>query len=296
MKNKNKVNISNNGPNTSKNMLQKREKLPLKDNNDKNKQAQKNENLDNSQKNANSNFCDKIKNFILDIWANKLKRYIAIGIISAILLIIIVVIIVVCVTNKKDKENSENKENSSEPEFITPDCTGVCSKPYDIKVYSDSKLKEKLKECNYQEDSELFKFVLDAIKRHNILRACHNAQPLMFNCEIMKISQDYAETKPNGHSGTRLNGQWMGENLYWSWGKDLTGDYPVDKWYSEIKDYNFETGNSNGGTTGHFTQVVWKDSKELGIGYYCENKACTVVGNYFPGGNFNNDYINQRTF
>ena len=85
----------------------------------------------------------------------------------------------------------------------------------------------------------------------------------------------------------------MGENLYWSWNKDLTGDYPVNKWYSEIKDYNFETGTSNGGTTGHFTQVVWKNSKELGIGYYCVNKECTVVGNYFPGGNFNNDYINQ---
>ena len=49
----------------------------------------------------------------------------------------------------KDKDNNE----SSEPELINPDCAGVCDKPYDIKVYSDSKLKSKLKECNYQENT-----------------------------------------------------------------------------------------------------------------------------------------------
>ena len=294
MKNRSKLNILNNAPNTSKSILQKREKLPLKENNGKNQQNQKNEGNKNSNKNNTKNninqnsesFFTKVKNFFKDIWANKLKRYIAIGIISGILLIIIVVVIVVCVTKKKP---TKKKSLDEELDFIE----GECTKPYKVNVYSDDELKEKLKECKYEENSELFNFALEAIKRHNILRACHNAQPLMFNCEIMKISQAYAETKPDGHSGTEFNGQWMGENLFWSWGMDLTGDIPVDDWYSEIKNYNFETGTSKGGVIGHFTQLVWKNSRELGIGYYCENKACTVVGNYFPGGNFNNDYKNQ---
>ena len=285
MKNRTKLNISNNGPNTSKSILQKKEKLPLKDDNGKNKQNQGNKKSiknniknNNNQNSNNSSFWNKVKNFFKDIWANKLKRYIAIGIVSGVLLIIIIVIIVVCVTKKKSSD----------------DFTGNCSKPYNVKVYTDNELKEKLKECNYEENSKLFNFALEAIKRHNTLRACHNAQPLMFNCDIMKISQEYAERKPEGHSSNTYNGQWMGENLFWSWNMDLTGDYPVDDWYSEIKYYNFETGKSNGGVTGHFTQLVWKNSKELGIGYYCDsNKACVVVGNYFPGGNFNNDYKNQ---
>ena len=195
--------------------------------------------------------------------------------------------------SKSDSDSDSASDSTNEPELIDPDCTGVCDKPYDIKVYSDSKLKSKLKECEYEEDSELFNFVLEAIKRHNILRACHNAEPLMFNCEIMKISQDYADTAPDSHSSNNYNGKWLGENMFWSSGKTLTGDYPVNTWYSEISNYNFETGKSNGGTTGHFTQVVWKDSKELGIGYYCNGSKCTVVGNYFPGGNYNNQYLNQ---
>ena len=296
MKNKNKLNISNNAPNTSKSILQKRERLPLKDNNGKNQQNQnnagnKNSNKNNTKNNNNQNsesFLNKTKNFFKDIWANKLKRYIAIGIASAIVVIIIIVVVVVCVTKKKSNEN-KNKSTDDEFDFTV----GECTKPYNVNVYSDDELKAKLKECKYEENTELFNFALEAIKRHNFLRACHNAQPLMFNCDIMKISQAYAESKPEGHSGTKFNGQWMGENLFWSSGMDLTGEIPVDDWYSEIKNYNFETGASMGGVIGHFTQLVWKDSKELGIGYYCENKACTVVGNYFPGGNYENQNKNQ---
>ena len=46
-----------------------------------------------------------------------------------------------------------------------------------------------VKECGLDKDSELLKFYLSSIKSHNIFRACHNAPPLIFNCEIMKISQ-----------------------------------------------------------------------------------------------------------
>ena len=76
----------------------------------------------------------------------------------------------------------------------------------------------------------------------------------MFNCEIMKMSQDYAETEASWHSSNDYNGQWLGKIcIGWSSGKTLTREDPVNKWYNEINNYNFETGKSNGGTTGHFT-------------------------------------------
>jgi hypothetical protein len=38
-------------------------------------------------------------------------------------------------------------------------------------------------------------------------------------------------------------------------------------WYDEVTNpgYNFETGGFSGGT-GHFTQLVWKGTTELGCG------------------------------
>ncbi len=42
---------------------------------------------------------------------------------------------------------------------------------------------------------------------------------------------------------------------------------------------------------GHFTQVVWKDSKEFGLGVAMSNDgAVYVCANYYPPGNFNNAY------
>src|SRR6218665_779243 len=44
----------------------------------------------------------------------------------------------------------------------------------------------------------------------------------------------------------------------------------------------------------HFTQVVWKDSKELGIARgQTRDGTWMIVANFFPPGNFNNDYANN---
>lgn len=45
--------------------------------------------------------------------------------------------------------------------------------------------------------------------------------------------------------------------------------------------------------SGHFTQVVWKDSKRLGIALVKNNNNTIVVANYDPPGNFIGDYINN---
>lgn len=38
---------------------------------------------------------------------------------------------------------------------------------------------------------------------------------------------------------------------------------------------------------GHFTQVVWKDSTELGVGMATDGNKAFVVGQYRPAGNMN---------
>ena len=88
-----------------------------------------------------------------------------------------------------------------------------------------------------------------------------------------------------------LDGKYVGENLYMSMSSSklyyICGDMSK-AWYSEIKDYNFKTGKSTG-VTGHFTQLIWKDSKEDGFGIAFNGNYVFTVANYFPGGNFNMD-------
>lgn len=67
----------------------------------------------------------------------------------------------------------------------------------------------------------------------------------------------------------------------------------VDLWYNEIKDYDFQTAKSkNGNPTGHFTQVVWKASNNLGcgLGINSKDKRFYGVTRYTPTGNLNGLY------
>lgn len=65
--------------------------------------------------------------------------------------------------------------------------------------------------------------------------------------------------------------------------------------YNEVCKPGYTFGQDSGsGRTGHFTQVVWKESVELGIGKADIDKdgmKCTyVVGRYRPAGNMMGDY------
>jgi hypothetical protein len=62
-----------------------------------------------------------------------------------------------------------------------------------------------------------------------------------------------------------------GENIFMTWTSGLIdppkGNVAVDSWYSEKKDYLFGLPNPpNFFQVGHFTQVVWVDTKQLGCG------------------------------
>lgn len=66
----------------------------------------------------------------------------------------------------------------------------------------------------------------------------------------------------------------------------MHGKDAVDAWYDEINKHTFGVEPKTTGT-GHFTQVVWKDSKTLGVGM-CKNSKgqVFVVCNYDPPGNY----------
>merc|ERR1712156_49352 len=63
----------------------------------------------------------------------------------------------------------------------------------------------------------------------------------------------------------------QGENLSWkmdSRGVSLEAAAigACESWYDEIKDFDWINYRNHTGVVGHFTQLIWKDSTELGIG------------------------------
>ena len=130
----------------------------------------------------------------------------------------------------------------------------------------------------------------DLLDRHNLYRAKHQAPNLERLAALETIAQAYSEKLVSlgylVHSSNTLNGNYIGENLYFGYNAGYLGHKPVDAWYDEIKDYDFAKSEFTSGT-GHFTQVVWKNSKQVGCGVACgTNDYCYVTCNYYPGGNY----------
>lgn len=105
-----------------------------------------------------------------------------------------------------------------------------------------------------------------------------------------RYSEALASTRILKHSPESSRGQ-CGENLAWA-SYDQTGKEVADRWYSEIKNYNFQQPGFTSGT-GHFTAMVWKNTKKMGVGKASASDGSSfVVARYFPAGNV----VNQGFF
>ena len=83
----------------------------------------------------------------------------------------------------------------------------------------------------------------DLLDRHNLYRARHQAPNLSRLAALETIAQSYSEKLVTlgylVHSSNTLNGNYIGENLYFGYNAGYLGHAPVDAWYDEIKDYDF---------------------------------------------------------
>ena len=125
----------------------------------------------------------------------------------------------------------------------------------------------------------------DILQRHNAMRARHGVPPLRWNASIAAVAQDWANTNARQNRMYHRQPNRYGENIYWMSGGKVTGAMAVDAWYGEISQYNYGRPGFSA-ATGHFTQVVWKDTTEVGCGSARDSRGGTyVVCNYSPPGN-----------
>jgi len=69
------------------------------------------------------------------------------------------------------------------------------------------------------------------------------------------------------------------------------GSSPVNSWYDEVSSYNYSNPVFSS-ETGHFTQVVWNNSVQFGIGiaFTTGDLKAKVVANYYPPGNYEDQF------
>jgi uncharacterized protein YkwD len=121
--------------------------------------------------------------------------------------------------------------------------------------------------------------VLDA---HNAYRARHCVAPLTWSPRIAATAQRWAERCALNHD----TNSGLGENL--AWGTQISGRDAVSLWYQEITQYNPRVPAF--GPAGHFTQLVWRGSKQLGCGAAMCGGDVYWVCRYSPAGNFEGEY------
>lgn len=159
-----------------------------------------------------------------------------------------------------------------------------------------------IKSCTL-ESTQMTQAMRDSIlAKHNELRnkvasgnqsgqpKASNMMEAVWSTELENHAQKWANTCPGGHNPVRKTASFplTGENMYWKFGGTFDPLPGIQAWYDEVKDFpsshveNYQFSS----VTGHYTQVVWHDSDEIGCAFAQYDKTKYVfVCNYYKFGN-----------
>lgn len=129
------------------------------------------------------------------------------------------------------------------------------------------------------------------VEEHNIKRALHvDTPPLVWDDTLAQFAEKLAAQYSCYSGELHHSGADYGENL--ALGYSATG--AVDGWYNEIKSYNYSSSAIQP-ATGHFTQVVWRDSKRVGCAIrYCNSYwGNYMICEYDPSGNYLGEFADN---
>lgn len=126
------------------------------------------------------------------------------------------------------------------------------------------------------------------VEAHNRLRRKHCAPALRWSTKVAASAQRWADHLRGRCALEHSRGSY-GENLAAGTQGTLTPEAIVEMWYREVKEYSFKRGGFSM-KTGHFTQVVWKDTAELGCGHTQCGGLDVWVCQYDRPGNVEGEY------
>ena len=155
-------------------------------------------------------------------------------------------------------------------------------------------------------------FRIDQLNLHNHYRRIHRVPKMTLDPKLTRQAQAYAErlaakaTTLKHCMKPTCDRHGAGENLARAWGAVNVETNATKAWYDEIWDFNYchkenmrnmHRPGHEGKPVGHFTQVVWRRSVKLGVGYArtADRTGVYVVARYKAHGNVPRQYRRQVT-
>jgi pathogenesis-related protein 1 len=126
---------------------------------------------------------------------------------------------------------------------------------------------------------------------HNAARAAVKTKPLVWSDKLAVSAQDWANSLLTRQGLIHQKNSKYGENMYALVGGKSTPEAVVKVWTSESADYDYKTNHCRT-ACGHYTQVIWHGTKEVGCAVARRGSREIWVCEYAPPGN----YVGERPY
>lgn len=129
---------------------------------------------------------------------------------------------------------------------------------------------------------------------HNAARQEAGVPALRWSEALTESARRLAETLRGGGCNMRhSSARGIGENLAWASGQTMSPAQVVGMWVDEKRHFDAARNRcAQGAVCGHYTQVVWRTTSEVGCAKASCGRSEVWVCQYTPPGNF----VGQRPF
>ena len=127
-------------------------------------------------------------------------------------------------------------------------------------------------------------FVRDFLDAHNDVRSRVGVGPLVWSEHLAAEAQNWAETLAARNQFRHTPNSSYGQNLFSSTRREAPSQV-IDAWASEARDYSYSSNRCRG-VCGHYTQIIWSTTREVGCGVARGGGREVWVCNYNPPGNW----------
>jgi pathogenesis-related protein 1 len=125
----------------------------------------------------------------------------------------------------------------------------------------------------------------DMLAAHNDVRARADVPPLRWSARLAQVAQEWANHLMEDGQFYHRPKAAFGENLFEISGSRALPAEVVGVWAAEAQDYSY-SANTCRDICGHYTQLVWSDTREVGCAVARDAMREVWVCNYDPRGNW----------